>query len=259
MTSDFKSHSSYRDFAFSVRRCWRYVRTPEDHSFAEAVLATSSGKSQEVPAGETVWRAQAGCNLRKFDEVDVEVPFSRERMKPPLDWQLEGRAPEGRINPQGIPFLYVATNMETAIGEVRPYLGALVSVAELRTNRQLRLINCTTDERIPNIIYFAEPSGDERTLAVWRDIDRAFSQPVNVSGDRADYAETQFLAELFRHNGFDGIAYRSAFGAGDDSSISSNPARCYHNIALFDVNAADVAAEPKLVAVTDLSLKFSLR
>src|ERR1700691_1001857 len=174
MTSDFKSHSSYRDFAFSVRRCWRYVRTPEDHSFAEAVLATSSGKSQEVPAGQTVWRAQVGYTVQKFGEI--EVPFSPERMKPPPDWLLEGRAPEGRINPQGIPFLYVATNMEAAIGEVRPCLGALVSVAELRTNRQLRLINCTTDERIPNIIYFAEPNGDERTLAVWRDMDRAFSE-----------------------------------------------------------------------------------
>ena len=246
MTSEFKSHSSYRDFAFSVRRCWRYVRTPEDNNFAEAVLATSSEKSQDVPAGQTVWRAQVGYTVQKFGEVDLEVPFSRKRMKPLPDWLLEGRAPEGRINPQGIPFLYVATHVETAIGEVRPSLGSLVSVAELRTNRHLRLINCTTDERIPNIIYFAEPTGEEMTLAVWRDIDRAFSEPVTAASDRADYAATQFLAELFRHKGFDGIAYRSSLGPG-------------HNIALFDVNSADVAGDPQLVEVTDLSLKYSRR
>ncbi|MGA2434619.1 MAG: RES family NAD+ phosphorylase [Bryobacteraceae bacterium] len=224
------------------------MRTPEDNDFIEAVLATSSGKSQEVPVDQTVWRAQIGYNPSKLDEVDGEVPLLRERMKPPQNWLLEGRAPEGRINPQGIPFLYVATNRETTIGEVRPSLGELVSVAEFRTNKPVRLINCTTDEeKIRNVFYSKEPEGEERTLAVWRDIDRAFSRPVVASGDRADYAATQFLAELFRYNGFDGVAYRSSFGPG-------------HNIALFDLNVADVAADPQLVEVTELSHpKYSRR
>jgi hypothetical protein len=247
MTSEFKSHGSYRDFAFSIRRCWRYIRTVDDDGFIKAVLATSNGKGQNIPAGETLWRAQVGYALAKLDDIAAEVPLCRERMKPPAEWLLEGRAPEGRINPKGIPFLYAATHMETAIREVRPCLGALVSVAELRTSRGVNLINCTTDEqKIPNIVYRGEPEGEERTLAVWRDIDRAFSQPVTASDDRADYAVTQFVAELFRQNGFDGIAYRSSFGPG-------------HNIALFDTNAADVAANPQLVEVTDLSLKYSRR
>jgi hypothetical protein len=38
---------------------------------------------------------------------------------------------------------------------------------------------------------------------------------------------TQVLAELFKTSGFDGIAYRSSLGPG-------------HNIALFDVNAAEL-------------------
>jgi RES domain-containing protein len=170
-------------------------------------------------------------------------------MKPPADWLLEGRAPEGRINPKGIPFLYAATDMQTAIGEVRPSLGALVSVVNLRTSRGIRLINCTTDEeKIRNIVYFKEPEAEERTQAVWRDMDRAFSQPVIDSDNRADYAVTQLIAELFRQNGFDGIAYRSAFGPG-------------HNIALFDLNAADVAPDPgpQLVEVTGLNLTYSRR
>jgi RES domain-containing protein len=247
MTSEFKSHRSYQDFAFSVGRCWRYLRTDDDDSFIEAVLATSHGKGQEVPAGETLWRAQVGYALHKLDKV--EVPLSPERMKPPADWLLEGRAPEGRINPKGIPFLYAATHMQTAIGEVRPSLGALVSVVNLRTSRGIRLINCTTDEeKIRNIVYFKEPEAEERTQAVWRDMDRAFSQPVIDSDNRADYAATQFIAELFRQNGFDGIAYRSAFGPG-------------HNIALFDLNSADVAPDPgpQLVEVTGLSLTYSRR
>ena len=246
MTSEFKSHSSYREFAFSVRR-WRYMRTPEDDTFIETVLKTSRGKTQEVPAGETLWRAQIGYALRELNDDHVEVAFGATRMKPPADWLIEGRAPEGRINPKGIPFLYAATDTKTAIAEVRPSLGALVSVAQLRISRAIRLVNCTTDEgKIRNIIYSKEPEGEKRTLAVWRDIDRAFSEPVTDSDDHADYATTQLIAELFRKNGFDGIAYRSALGQG-------------HNIALFDLNAADVAPATQLVEVTGLCLKYSCR
>ena len=94
--------------------------------------------------------------------------------------------------------------------------------------------------------YAHQLTGEERTLAVWRDIDRAFSEPVTDSDDHADYATTQLIAELFRKNGFDGIAYRSALGQG-------------HNVALFDLNAADVAPATQLVEVTGLCLKYSCR
>jgi len=223
------------------------MRAPEDDDFTEAVLATSRGRTQEVPAGETLWRAQIGYALRELGDDPVAVAFCATRMKPPADWLIEGRAPEGRINPKGIPFLYAATQTKTAIAEVKPSLGVLVSVAQLRVSRGIRLVNCTTDEqKIRNIIYPKEPEGEERTLAVWRDIDRAFSEPVIASDDRAGYAATQLIAELFRKNGFDGIAYRSALGEG-------------HNIALFDLNVADVAAAPQLVEVTGLGLKYSRR
>lgn len=223
------------------------MRTPEDDNFTAAVLATSRGKIEEVSAGQTIWRAQIGYALRELGDDHVAVAFCATRMKPPADWLIEGRAPEGRINPKGIPFLYAATEERIAIAEVRPSRGALVSVAHLRTNRDIRLINCTNDEEeMRNIIYFKDPEGEERTRAVWRDIDRAFSEPVAASDDRADYAATQLIAELFRKNGFDGIAYRSAFGRG-------------HNIALFDLNSADVTAAPQLMEVTDLSLSYSSR
>lgn len=38
---------------------------------------------------------------------------------------LSNSASEGRANPKGIPYLYVATDKETAMSEVRPSLGAI--------------------------------------------------------------------------------------------------------------------------------------
>jgi hypothetical protein len=190
------------------------------------LLATSTDKEEVHPAGSIVWRAQRG-HVWSSEEIapgeteDFPYPYCPQRMKP-----LHDRARENRANPKGIPFLYVATHEETALAEVRPYLGEIVSVAQLRTTKELRFINCTIDDH-RHILYFKEPDERERERAVWQDIDRAFSWPVIADDDTADYVPTQVLAETFREGGFDGVGYRSSLGEG-------------HNLAIFDPNAADI-------------------
>jgi hypothetical protein len=253
MTIEFRSWRSYRDFAYSVRK-WRYMRSPEDEAFLEAVALTAEKRVEEIPEGKTLWRAQGGSKLFNALHDCVDVPVGPERMKPPPDWWTVGQSNEGRINPKGIPVLYTATGKNAdsatriAISEVKPNPGAFVTVAELRTNKSLRVVNATTDEeKIPLVIHFEEPSGPKKELAVWRDIDRAFSAPTARSDDQADYAPTQILTELFRKKGLDGVAYRSSFG-------------CGHNIALFEIDAADVVAPSlALYEITGVDLRYSLR
>lgn len=249
MTAEFQSHESYRHFARSVKE-WRYLRSPDDEAFLQAVACTAEKRVEEIPEGKTLWRAQVAHEVINALHHCVELPAKPDRMRPPPDWWTVGQSSEGRINPKGIPILYTATgeNEESvtriAISEVKPDPGAFVTVAELRTNRTLRIVNATTDEeKIRNIIYFRQTTGPERELAVWRDIDREFSTPVARSDDRADYAPTQILAELFRKKGLDGIAYRSSFGPG-------------HNIALFEIDAAEVVT-CILFQVTGIDLRYS--
>jgi hypothetical protein len=138
------------------------------------------------------------------------------------------QATENRANPKGIPYLYLATARETAIAEVRPWLGVYVSVAQLRTRRSLKVLNCTGDEDDEHFtFYMSEPDAEEKERAVWRDVDRAFSRPVTSNDHVADYAATQIIAELLRSRGLDGVGYRSSLGPG-------------HNIALFDLDAAEL-------------------
>jgi hypothetical protein len=245
MADEFKSHTAFWDFSRSVMQ-WRYIRSPDDEAFLRHVASTAEKRIEELPAGSTLWRAQTGCEMFDAGFDHIEVPFPAQRMKPPPHSRAVGQSSEGRTNPTGIPFLYTATNKHIASSEVKPSPGHFVTMAEVRTNRALRVVNVTTDEeKIRNIIHLKEPEGPERELAVWRDIDRAFSEPVAASADRADYASTQILAELFRKEGLAGIAYRSAFDTG-------------HNIALFDADAADIVA-CQLYAVTGTEVKYSRR
>ena len=76
-------------------------------------------------------------------------------------------------------------------------------------------------------------SAKEIEEAVWTDIDNAFSQPITQTDDRADYAPTQILPELFRSAGYDAIGYKSHFG--DTDNLGG------FNIAIFDPGAVEIA------------------
>ena len=115
------------------------------------------------------------------------------------------------------------------MSEVRPWLGSFVSCAQFRTTRPLRVVDFSVYQgRV--VFYFDEPDDSEKEKAVWAQIGQAFSEPTTPSDGTADYVPTQVIAELFKTNGCDGIAYKSAFG--DDG----------YNIALFNLADAELTA-----------------
>ena len=223
----FKSWQSYWKFSQEVRRGSRYMHGEDVKDFLSNVLETSKARETPVKPGSVFWRAQLGSERRSIiqdgEEVgDEPVPFSPPRMKP-----LLFEASEGRVNPQGIPCLYLATKKETAMAEVRPGLHSDISVGQFRTVKELKLINCAVHPPDGLTVYWEEPDDQKKEKAVWADIDRAFSQPVTQSDKSSEYVPTQIIAELFKSNGFDGVFYRSA------PSVDLN-------LALFDIDAATI-------------------
>ena len=186
-----------------------------------------------------MWRAQVGHDWEGKEQDDIKydepIPFSPERMKP-----LRGTAHEGRVNPRGIPCLYVANSKETAVAEVRPWLGALVSVAQLTPIRPLRLVNCGEGHDSKFDLYFEEPAPEIREQAVWRTIGREFSKPVSPDLGVAEYAPTQVLAEHFKRLSYDGVVYKSKFGSGINLAFFDLDALEIHDVRLYPVKAVSV-------------------
>jgi hypothetical protein len=154
-------------------------------------------------------------------------------MKPILE-----KATDGRVNPRGILHLYLALEPNTACSEVRPWLRSLVSLGQFQTKRELRIVDCTSDERKslpfksliaddvenPTIIPWAQ---NEYENVVWGDIGYAMSRPVTLEDSGLSYCPTQIITESLRCHGADGIAYRSLL-------VDSGT-----NITLFDIGDAD--------------------
>jgi hypothetical protein len=245
--SGFKSWRSFRDFNYAVRRKLRYLRAPEQEEFLRTVAETSHTRKGTLKEGDILWRARLGHDYREEQQDEhtwlAECAYSRDQMKP-----LPDKAYDGRANPKGIPCLYLANRKEVAVSEVRPWIGSYVSVGQFKLLHDVEFIYCAlgTHKSLPIRFYLDEdpkPTPAEIEEAVWSDIDRAFAEPMTRSDDTADYVATQILSELFKREGFGGVAYKSNFGENG------------HNIALFDIEAADLI-NCGLYRVDSVDVKF---
>ena len=242
---EFSSQTSYANFVKNVSRQRRYVWGSEVRAFLDTLLATVRDRDTALIEGCTYYRAQHGVISEVYDDVFEILGHNSDRMTPRSD-----RAREGRANPAGIPVLYLATTEQTAISEIRPWIGSEVSVAQFRLSRNLKALDLSVGHRklwmvriksAPNLSV-KEIDPDVKEKDVWNDVDQAFSRPISDSDDRADYVPTQILAEFFCDHGFNALMYRSQFGEG-------------FNIALFDINDAEyISAAP--YQVTDLEVKY---
>jgi hypothetical protein len=235
MVVSFKSWRSYHDFQRAVHTKQRYILDDESKNFLNSIIKTCKGRETEVKAGSILWRAQNGHDWKPYYQEDPDTredihvddipsPFSIERMKP-----LTGSALEGRANPKGIPCLYVATDKKTAMSEVRPWLGAIISIGQFEIINDLKVLDFSVEHGSKHNLglYFRKPTNKETLNAVWRDIDNAFSEPTRASDSKSDYAPTQIISEFIKSKGYDGIAYKSSLAEG-------------HNLALFNLESAKV-------------------
>lgn len=222
---DFNGYEDFENFKKAVLFERRYIHTPKVHNFLEALGSTLANRTRILRDGYILWRAQIGYDEIETDEGVEERPYHKTRMKPRRDLCGDGRA-----NPRGIPYLYLADDTETCIAEMRPQNGECLSVAQFQVLRSLRLIDCFSVKReIGNLELLVAPptTQDDIANAIWNLINQAFSRPVRRTDISSEYVPTQVLTEYFHQQGFDGICFKSGVGPG-------------FNVVLFDLTAAEV-------------------
>ena len=127
----------------------------------------------------------------------------------------------GRANPKGISYLYLSSNYQTTISEVRPFINTEVVVAQFVVENDVVLIdlrNPTIDSPFrygENLEYII------KHIVFLRILGEELSKPVNPLTEDIDYLPSQYLCEFIKNQGYDGVCYKSSVGAG-------------FNIALFE-------------------------
>ncbi len=168
--------------------------------------------TRTIEPGEIWHRARVGATRRAAnygddpqDGIIFYEPFADESLAaPPV-----GTTSAGRLNRPGVSFLYLASDPATALSEVRPHPGEQVSLGAFSTTEKLIIADLST-HRLKDL-YRSDDELDALELIIA--IENALATAAPPS-NRQLYSLTQFIAELLRQMGFDGVKFRSTVGAG---------------------------------------------
>lgn len=151
--------------------------------------------------------------------IDTEIIDIVKMGKPP-----EKISTAGRANPIGIPYLYTASNIKTAIAEIRPHKGDNITVATFEVKESLTL----ADLRNPRESISPFELDEDGLNQIFIDLDYLchlgdeLSKPILPREAHLEYLSSQYLCELIKHCGYDGVIYKSSVGDGDNYAIFSD-------------------------------------
>jgi hypothetical protein len=156
--------------------------------------------------------------------------------KPPLE-----KSKHGRANPKGIPYLYLASDPQTAVAEIRPEVHDKITVGTFKINKPLNIINLQNPVLGSPFQY-----GDDLEYILvhfpfLRKLGTEISKPIDPEASELEYLPLQYLCEFIKSKGYDGVKYGSSVGEG-------------YNLAVFNDDKAN-CTETKLYAI-DFSLKL---
>jgi RES domain-containing protein len=208
-----------------------------DPDFPE-VLREDIWRFEEIIAADTIlYRARVGYQC---EQAGVKVPWAGP------DIGANPTGPPSRANRTGKVVLYCADRQATAISEVRPARGRLVSVCELGLRKDLRVLDLRRGLKALNPFLV-----EDGLLPYWLELedllDRiawALSKPLERDDSPSDYRPSQNLSEFAEDLGFEGIHYPSAMDEQGTNLVIFDPAKC-------------VIRQSQLVKITALTIEFT--
>lgn len=158
--------------------------------------------------------------------------------------------PAGRANPQGIPYLYLCKDLETALYEVRASFLDEVSVGtfQIKDHSTVTLVDFTAESasafsKIDEIVEFT------KGMLLKRCISADLSKPIRRYDSEIEYIPTQFICEYIRYINnkddqlIDGIVFNSSLHSGGKNVVLFNQDKvgCV-SVALHQVTKVDIQA-----------------
>ena len=138
-----------------------------------------------------------------------------------------GMASAGRANSKGQRCLYLCSDRDTTVKEIRARAFDYVTVATFQLKRKIKVLDLTSI--VHNSPFYKETDkvsflANDGTL---RRIQEDLAKPMSRLDSELDYLPTQYISDFSRALGYDGIKYYSTFN------------HKAYNIAVFNSNACE--------------------
>ena len=176
----------------------------------DALSSFLSVDVKDIKPTDKLFRARIASDISGFKIKGMGAP--------PKELRRQGRA-----NPEGIGILYLASDEQTALNEVRANVYDYVTIGTFRAKKKLRIVNLSAISEL-SPFSFAELASFYINREVFREMAAEIAKPQRRSDSPLEYLPTQFIAEFVKAQEYDGVAY--------DSTLNNDG----HNLAIFDEN-----------------------
>ena len=166
----------------------------------------------------SLYRARKSHNKKRLDKQHMGAPPPR-------------KSGEGRINAKGVGCLYLATDEDTCIKEIRAGIFETVCVGTFEITKPLRLVNLS---KINMISPFKNPdNGDIANIDINRkfldDFNNSIRSPQANTDDPLEYISTQYIADYIKS--ITDEDYQRVY---DGIEFASTHSKTGRNIVLFE-------------------------
>lgn len=189
---------------------------------------------KDLPKSKKFYRARIS---------DDSKGYPIEKMGNPPNESAKG----GRANPNGISYLYLSNEVITTLYEVRASLFDYVTVGTFRLEENISVVNLSRSTYDVFRLAELESLGEVMIHGSFIDkLEQELSKPRRRSDSELDYIPTQYLSELIKSMGFDGIEFKS--------SLYSDGV----NIAIFNPEKFK-CLEVKVYDIKDIKLDYTAK
>ena len=207
-------------FAYSINDNVSYIQDVKEclNVWDELKKEVQTEKRYFSNVGAFDWSAYIKSNVK----IDKDTVYYRSRVTPADKESLSPedmgcppaeKATAGRANPIGIPYLYLCDNIDTTFYEIRAVYLDRISVGRFVTQRDLNLVNFSTNT---NLFYAFNSDNNVSLIDVikhkilFKKISADLSKPLRRYDTEIEYVPTQVICEYCKHNGADGIMFKSS-------------------------------------------------
>jgi hypothetical protein len=131
----------------------------------------------------------------------------------------------GRINPDGIGVLYLASDKETVLNEIRASAYDYVTIGKFIAVRDLEVVDLSGVGKSSPFIYGNEFEKFAINRRVFQEIAAELAKPLRREDSPLEYLPTQFISEFIKSLNYDGVEYASTIRQGG------------YNLAVFDIDS----------------------
>ena len=140
-----------------------------------------------------------------------------------------GKSSEGRANARGITCLYVASDIDTTLHEVRAGVFDFVCVGTFRLKKDITVVDLRAIAEISPFVEGLEYLDHAINKQYLEKLNTEMSKSLRRSDSTLDYVPTQYVVDFIKsieHNGtqeYDGIEYNSTTNPGGYNLAIFNP------------------------------------